>query len=313
MDDMKQTVHIQYIQNRIFTFRAVQVMLDRDLAEMYGVSTKRLNEQVKRNIERFPKEFRFQLTQEEYEILRSQNATIEYEYQSLRSQNVTLEENNKRGKHRKYLPYTFTEQGVAMLSSVLRSETAVKVSIQIMQAFVEMRKFIANNATIFQRLEKVELKQIETNEKFEQLFKALEDKSLKPKQGIFYDGQVFDAYTFVTDLIRTAKQSIILIDNYVDDTVLTLLTKRKKSIVATIYTKKISTQLALDLQKHKAQYSMIEIKEFKNAHDRFLIIDKKTIYHFGASLKDLGKKWFAFSKMDMQAVDMLNRLNERGQ
>jgi hypothetical protein len=175
-----------------------------------------------------------------------------------------------------------------------------------------MRKFLSENANVFYRLESIEQKQslyqIKSDLKFEQLFKALENKSLKPKQGIFYDGQIFDAYTFVSDLIRTANKSIVLIDNYVDDSVLTLLTKRKKRVKASIYSKKISLQLSLDLDKHNAQYPTIEIKEFKNAHDRFIIIDEKTIYHFGASLKDLGKKWFAFSKMDVEAIEMLNKL-----
>ena len=177
-----------------------------------------------------------------------------------------------------------------------------------MNAFVEMRRFISTNAGIFQRLENIELKQLTADKKFEQLLKALEDKSIKPKQGVFYDGQIYDAYTFVSDLIRSANKSIILIDNYVDDTVLTLLAKRKKIITATIYTKKTSKQLTLDLVKHNAQYPSIKIKNFKNAHDRFMIIDDKTIYHFGASLKDLGKKWFAFSKMDVAAVEMINKL-----
>ena len=198
-------------------------MLDSHLAELYGVETKVFNQAVKRNINRFPDYFRFQLTSDEWELLRSQNVTLESS-ENLRSQNVTIED--RRGKHRKYLPYVFTEQGVAMLSSVLRSETAVKVSIQIMQAFVGMRKFIAENASIFQRLDRVELKQLETDEKFDKLFDALQKNDLQPKQGIFYDGQVFDAYVFAADLIKTAKKSIILIDNYVDESVLQLFTKR---------------------------------------------------------------------------------------
>lgn len=224
----------------------------------------------------------------------------------LRSQNVTIE--SKRGKHRKYLPYAFTEQGVAMLSAVLRSDTAVNVSIQIMQAFVEMKKFIANNAVLFQRLEKVELKQIENDQKFKQIFNALQKKSIQPKQGIFFDGQVFDAYYFIANLIRSAESSIVLIDNYVDDTVLTLFIKRKPNVKITIFTKHISKQLALDLKKHNEQYLPIKITEFAHAHDRFVIIDEKMVYHIGASLKDLGKKWFAFSKFDMNALQLLNKL-----
>lgn len=196
-----------------------------------------------------------------------------------------------------------------MLSAVLRSDTAVNVSIQIMKAFVEMKKFIANNALLFHRLETVEWKQIETDQKVLQLFNAIQEKGLKPKQGVFFDGQIFDAYSFVADLIRTAEKSIILIDNYIDDTVLTIFIKRKPKVKFTIFTKQISKQLALDLKKHNEQYSPVQIKEFANSHDRFLIIDETVVYHFGASLKDLGKKWFAFSKFDKDALQLLNKLN----
>ena len=281
------------IQNKIHTIRGVQVMLDSDLAELYEVQTKNLNLAVKRNIERFPDIFRFQLTEEENKSLRLQ-----------------IETSKESRGGRRYLPYVFSEQGVAMLSAVLRSETAVKVSIQIMQAFVEMKNFIATNGAIFQRLERVEQKQILTDQKFEQIFKALEDKSIKPKQGIFYDGQVFDAYVFVADLIKTAKNSIILIDNYIDEAVLTFFTKRNNNVAFTIYTKNISKQMALDLKKHNEQYPPVEIKEFKNAHDRFLILDDKELYHFGASLKDLGKKWFAFSKLEMDALNIIANLEK---
>ncbi|MDQ6998469.1 MAG: ORF6N domain-containing protein, partial [Mariprofundus sp.] len=186
------------IQGRIFTIRGLQVMVDRDLAELYGVESKRLNEQVKRNITRFPEQFRFQLTQEEFQNLQSQIATSSGD--SLRSQIATLE--TGRGKHRKYLPYVFTEQGVSMLSAVLRSDTAIKVSIQIMDAFVGMRKFIANNAAIFQRLDNIEQKQYLTDTKLDKVFEAIEAKGIKPEQGIFFDGQMFDAYVFVADLIK---------------------------------------------------------------------------------------------------------------
>ncbi|MBN2103051.1 ORF6N domain-containing protein [bacterium] len=296
------------IQSMIFTIRGIQVMVDSDLAKVYNVEIRRLNEQVKRNIERFPESFRFQLTEEESENLRSQIA-ISISTELLRSQIATLEIG--RGKHRKYLPYVFTEQGVSMLSAVLRSETAIKVSIQIINAFVEMRKFIQHNTNIFARLDSVERRQItfesETEKNFEKVFQALEAGE-PPKQGIFYDGQVYDAYSFVADLIRRAKKSLILIDNYLDDSVLTLFCKRKKGVTATIYTKTISKQLALDLKKHNEQYPPITLEIFKDAHDRFLIIDEKEIYHIGASLKDLGKKWFAFSRFESGAVEMLNKL-----
>jgi hypothetical protein len=230
------------------------------------------------------------------------------EGKNLRSQIATSTHGGRR-----YLPYGFTEQGVSMLSAVLRSETAVKVSIQIINAFVEMRRFVQGSAHLFARLDSVEKRQLvfesKTAENFEKVFQALE-ASEPPKQGIFYDGQVHDAHAFASDLIRKARKSLILIDNYVDDTVLTLLTKRKKGVTATIYTKAISPQLALDLDKHNAQYPPIAIKPFKDAHDRFLILDERDIYHIGASLKDLGKKWFAFSKFETGALDMLKKLGD---
>ena len=212
---------------------------------------------------------------------------------------------------RRYLPYVFTEQGIAMASAILRSDIAVKVSVEIMEAFVEMRRMLISNAALFHRLDKIELKQLEGERKFEDIFKALESDKLHSEKGIFYNGQVFDAYTFVSDIIRNAKTSIILLDNYVDDTVLTLLGKRNNNVTATIYTKNISNQLRLDLQRYNSQYPPIEIEIFSDAHDRFLIIDNTELYHIGASLKDLGKKWFAFSRMDIEVGKMLQILNKQ--
>lgn len=210
------------------------------------------------------------------------------------------------------MPYVFTEQGVAAISSILTSDRAVQVNIAIMRAFVAMRKFILANVQLFQRLNEVERKQLEhemkTNKKFEQVFKAIEDKDIKPKQGIFFDGQIFDAYQFVSNLIRSAKKEIVVIDNYIDDTVLVHLTKRKKNVNVLLLTKSISKQFLLDVKKFNEQYPVIKIKEFKNTHDKFLIIDDKDVYHFGASLKDLGKKWFAFTKMNMDVGVMLLKL-----
>lgn len=285
---------INGIQNKIYCLRGLQIMLDSDLARFYNVNVKVLNQAIKRNIERFPPNFMFQLS------------TLEYE--SLRSQIVTL--NKGRGAHRKYLPYAFTEQGVAMLSGILKSNAAVRISIQIINAFVAMRKFISSNVQVFQRLDVVERKQIEHDKKFEEVFDAIQSKGITPEKGIFYDGQVFDAYKFVSDIVRSAHSSIILIDNYVDDTVLTLFCKRRKDVSLTIFTKNIYRQLLLDLAKFNSQYPPVEIKEFKKAHDRFLIVDDKEVYHFGASLKDLGKRWFGFSKFDKEAVKMLDRLGE---
>ena len=287
-----QIINVNHLSNKIYTIRGRQVMLDEDLAELYNVKIKRLNEQVRRNIERFPSEFMFQLNELEHNSLRSQIATL----------------NKGRGIHRKYLPYAFTEQGVAMLSAVLKSDTAIRVSIQIIQAFVAMRKFLASNAQIFQRLDIVEKKQIEQDKKFEEIFDAIQSKDIKPEKGIFFDGQIFDAYIFVSDLIRSAKHSIVLVDNYIDDSVLTLFSKRNANVTMTIFTREISKQLSLDLVKYNSQYQQIELKKFTQSHDRFLIVDNKEVYHFGASLKDLGKKWFAFSKFDREVFDLLRRL-----
>ena len=197
-----------------------------------------------------------------------------------------------------------------MLSAVLRSDVAVEISIMIINAFVTMRRFILANAQIFQRLESLELKQLETDKKMERVLNAIESKDIMPKQGIFFDGQIFDAYTFVSKLFRNARKSIVIIDNYLDDSVLTHLTKRNKDISVLLLTKNLSKSLILDVEKFNKQHPNIEIKEFKNAHDRFIIIDNITVYHFGASLKDLGKKWFAFSKMDIGAAQMLSKLEK---
>lgn len=304
-------------------------MLDSELAEIYGVETKAFNQAVKRNIERFPEHFRFQLTVEEVQELvedssqsnlRSQSVTSSSD-DSLRSPSVTLKNENLRSQNvspthggRRYLPYVFTEQGVSMLSAVLRSETAIKVSIQIINAFVEMRRFLQNNASIFARIDSMENRQLrfesKTEANFEKVFQALESAE-PPKQGIFFDGQIFDAYVFVNDLLRTAKRSIVLIDNYVDDSVLVQLSKRRKGVVATIFTKKISKQLDLDLKKHNAQYPPVSVHELRESHDRFLLIDDETVYHIGASLKDLGKKWFAFSKMNKSGMNVLRKIEEK--
>ena len=289
----KAIISKQEIENQIYTVRDQQVMLDSYLARIYQVETKNLNKAVKRNTERFPASFCFQLTEEEVENLRFQIGTSSLNYGG-----------------RRYLPYVFTEQGVAMASAILRSDIAVKMSVQIMEAFVEMRRMLISNASLFHRLDNIELRQLEADQKFEEIFKALESDKLHSEKGIFYNGQVFDAYTFVSDIIRKAGSSIILLDNYVDDTVLTLLGKRNDNVTATILTKSISNQLRLDLQRYNSQYPAIDIEIFSDAHDRFLIIDNTELYHIGASLKDLGKKWFAFSRMDIEVGRMLQILNK---
>jgi hypothetical protein len=224
----------------------------------------------------------------------------------LRSQIAT----SKKHGGRRYLPFVFTEQGVTMLATVLRSKIAVQVSIQIMDAFVQMRKILTLNAGIFNRLETVEQKQIKTDKKVDKILNALEDKTLKPKQGIFYNGQIFDAYILASKIIRSANKRMVLVDNYIDEAVLKLFSKRNKKVKVIIYTKRISKILTQDLEKYNQQYQdkKIEIKTFKKSHDRFIIIDNKTIYHLGASLKDLGKKWFAFSKLEIEVKDILKKL-----
>jgi len=284
--DVKQiALNEESVKNKIFSVRGVQIILDRDLAELYQVETKVLNQAVKRNFNRFPLDFMFKLTESE---------KIEL---------VTNCDRLEPLKHSSSSPYAFTEQGVAMLSGVLKSKTAIKVSIQIMSAFVVMRQFLQSNAQIFQRLDRVEIKQLEQDQKFNYIFKSLE--MYKPKQGIFFDGQIFDAYKFVSDLIRNANTSITVIDNYVDESVLTLFSKTKAKVI--IYTK-LTNQLKLDLKKYDSQYNNVQVKEFTKSHDRFLIIDEEEMYHFGASLKDLGKKWFAFSKFDKDSLKILNKL-----
>ena len=286
------------IEPLIKVIRGQQVMLDKDLAMLYGVEAKVLNQAVKRNVERFPNDFRFQLTKEE----------------CLRSQIVTL--NEKQGQHLKYMPYAFTEQGVAMLSSVLRSQTAIEVNIQIMRAFVSMRHFMVNNASVFSRLETIEYHQLEmqqhqqeTDKRIDEVFRRLDESNAKPKQGVFYNGQIYDAYTFVSDLIKSANKCIILIDNYVDETVLTLLDKRGHDVSAVIYTQQISRQFQLDIDRHNAQYAPIDVETFRLSHDRFLCIDDD-VYHIGASIKDLGKKWFGFSKMEtLTPNELVERIN----
>lgn len=207
------------------------------------------------------------------------------------------------------MPYAFTELGVSMLSSVLSSDRAVQANIRIMRAFVAMRRFMFANAQVFQRLDRIEYKQMEMDQKFEDIYSKLEEKSLKPEQGIFYDGQIYDAYEFICDHIMRAKSRIILIDNYIDDTVLTMLDKRRNGVIASVFTRKVSNQFKLDLEKHNKQYPSVEVKLFKKSHDRFLIIDED-IYLIGASLKDLGQKWFAVARLSgVNSGELISRLN----
>jgi hypothetical protein len=280
------------LKAKIFTIRGVQVMPDRDLALLYGVQTKALNQAVKRNKERFPESFCFQLNKIEFENWKSQIVTSNSEKMGLR-----------------HLPFAFSEQGVAMLSTVIRSETAIKVSIQIMETFVTIRRELKSNDELLHRLIFLERKQHITEEKVDIILKSMESNAIQKSKGIFFEGQLFDANVFANDLIKSAKHSIILIDNYIDETTLVMLSKRNANCKAIIYTFKISAQLQLDLEKHNEQYPHIEIKLLKTSHDRFLILDEKELYHLGASLKDLGKKWFAFSKLNEFLSEVLRKLS----
>ena len=286
VDRLPATINIESL---IYVVRDEQVMLDSDLAKLYDVETKVLNQAVKRNIQRFPPDFMFQLTKEE----------------CLRSQIVTL--NKGQGHHLKYMPYAFTENGVAMLSSVLRSERAIEVNIRIMRAFTQMRNFIRKHGSLFQRLDRLEMKQLKTDEKVDIILDSLNrDRAIR--EGVFFEGQIFDAYAFIANLIRQARRRIVVIDSYIDDSVLVQLSKRSAAVTVDIYSGKISRQLRQDVARHNAQYPGVAMHAYNKAHDRFLIIDEE-VYHIGHSLKDLGKKLFAFSKMDvMTGSELLSRL-----
>ena len=288
------------IRNRIYTIRGKQVMLDSDLAELYGYEVKRLNEQVRRNKERFPEDFMFQLAKEDLEVVKSQFAT---------SRETGFFSGQEGGRRK--LPYAFTEQGIYMLSTVLRGELAVKQSIFIMRAFREMRHFIANNAALFDRISKVELKQIEyqkhTDERLDQIFECIGNQK-ETNQKLFFDGQIYDAFSLLIELIQKAEQEIILIDGYVDVSTLNLLAKKQAGVAVTIYTFQKTKLTAQDIATFNAQYPQLDVK-FSNAfHDRFLILDGKMVYLIGASLKDAGKKSFAVMLMKNAAEALLEKL-----
>ncbi|MBQ2917237.1 MAG: ORF6N domain-containing protein [Clostridia bacterium] len=292
--------NIKDIKNLIFTIRNKQVILDSDIAMLYEVETKRVNEAVKRNIERFPEEFCFRLNEQEYDFLRSQFATAS-------------EKLNNKFRNKKYLPYVFTEQGIAMLSAVLHSKKAIEVSINIMKAFVEMRKFIINNQILFEKISNMELKQIEyqrkANEKFDEIFKQIESNK-QINQKIFFEKQIYDAFSIIIELIRKANREIILIDNYVDIDTLNILTKKNSDTNVIIYTKKATRLTSKDVNKFNLQYPKLELKFTDKFHDRFLIIDQKYIYHIGASIKDAGKKCFGITLIKYNSIieDILEKL-----
>lgn len=283
------------IRSLVYVIRGQQVILDSDLAALYQVETKNFNKAVGRNIERFPEDFRFQLTKEEFDDLRFQIGTS----------------NNRGG--RRYLPYAFTEQGISMLASVLHSDVAVQASIKIMRAFAEMRRFISNNALLFEQISSIELKQLEyqksTNERFDRVFQYI-DNHAESEQKIFFDGQIYDAFSLLVSIIQKASKEIILIDGYVDVDTLDLLAKKKSGVNVRCYTFSNTTLSKQDISKFNAQYATLTVKKTSVFHDRFLLLDGKTSYHIGASLKDAGKKCFGISLLtDPDMVkELLNRL-----
>ena len=293
------------IRGLIYVVRNQQVMLDSDLAMLYQVETKILNQAVKRNLQRFPEEFRFQLTEKEEDSLRSQIVTSK----------GTKRGNDKKGG-RRYLPYVFTEQGIAMLSAVLRSDVAVQTSINIMNTFIKMRRFIGNNVLFFDRLNNVELKQREyqkyTNERLEQIFDYIAEHK-ESSQKIFFDGQIYDAFSLLTKLIQKANDKIILIDGYVDIETLNLLSKKNKGIAITVYTHYKTKLNDIDINNFNMQYPFLEVKYTEVFHDRFLVIDEKEAYHIGASLKDAGKKCFGINLIENNDIieEILKRLKSK--
>lgn len=279
-------------------------MLDSDVARLYHYETRRINETVNRNKQRFPDNFCFQLTEEEYKFLRCKNSTLGeinlksiIEDKSLRSQIATLDENAGRGKHRKYLPYVFTEQGIAMLAGLLKNDIAIQVSINIMNAFVEMRKFLAVNGQLFERLTNVEYKLLEHDKKFDQVFKQLQHEE-NIKQKIFFEGQIYDAYSLIIDIIKKANKKILIIDNYIDESVLKMLTKKNKEVEVAILTSDKSKIEKIDIQKFNKEYPILKVAKTNKFHDRFIVIDNKEMYHLGASIKDLGRKCFGINKIE---------------
>ncbi len=289
----------QEIKNLIYTIRGKQVMIDSDVAMLYQYETKNINKAVKRNIERFPEDFCFQLTESELQILRFQFGT------SNQSEKINYE---TRGG-RRYLPYVFTEQGIAMLAGVLKNKIAVKVSINIIKSFIEMRKFISTNGQVFERLTNVEYKLLEHDKKFDEVFNQLQHEE-NIKQKIFFEGQIYDAYSLIIDIIKKANQKILIIDNYIDESVLKMLTKKNKMVEVIIITSNKSTIENIDIQKFNKEYPTLKIAKTNKFHDRFIAIDNKEMYHLGASIKDLGKKCFGINKIeDMKIIEKFLDLN----
>ena len=284
------------IKKLIYTIRGKQVMLDSDVAMLYHYETKKINQTVKRNIQRFPEKFCFKLTEEELEIMWSQIVTTS-----------RLEDNKYRSK--KYLPYVFTEQGIAMLSGLLKNEIAIQVSINIMDAFVEMRKFLMLNGQVFERLTSMEYKLLEHDKKFDEVFNQLQLEE-NIKQRIFFDGQIYDAYSIIIDIIKRANSKILIIDNYIDDSVLKMLVKKKNNVEVVILTSDKSNIENLDIKKFNKEYPTLKVAKTNKFHDRFIVLDNKEMYHLGASIKDLGKKCFGINKIeDIEIIDKVISLS----
>ena len=287
---IKDDISNEEIKNLIYTIRGKQVMLDSDVARLFDYATKDLNRNVKNNIERFPEYYCFQLTEEEYK--------------SLRCKIFTLNENG-RGQHRKYLPYVFTEYGITMLAGLLKSDIAVNVSIKIVNTFIEMRKFLIQNGQIFERLTNIEYKLLEYDKKFNEVFNQLQVEE-NIKQKIFFEGQIYDAYSLIIDIIKKANKKILIIDNYIDDSVLKMLTKKNNNVEVVILTSDKSNIQQIDIQKFNKEYPILKVAKTNKFHDRFIIIDNEEMYHLGASIKDLGKKCFGINKIeDVEIIEKI--------
>ena len=282
--EIQKEISSSEIKELIYNIRGKQVMLDCDVAILYHYTTKNINKAVKRNIDRFPEDFCFRLTESEFQDLRFQFGTLN---RKVNNGDVT----------RKYLPYVFTEQGISMLSGVLKNEIAVKVSISIIRAFVEMRKFIYSNGQLFERLTSVEYKLLEHDKKFDQVFKQLQHEE-NIKQKIFFEGQIYDAYSLIIDIIKKANKKILIIDNYIDESVLKMLTKKNKEVEVAILTSDKSKIEKIDIQKFNKEYPILKVAKTNKFHDRFIVIDNKEMYHLGASIKDLGRKCFGINKIE---------------
>jgi phage regulator Rha-like protein len=281
------------IKNLIYTIRGMQVMLDSDVANLFKYTTKNINKSVKNNAEKFPEYYCFQLTTKEYNFLIT------------RRYNITK---IGRSNNRKYLPYVFTEYGITMLAALLKSEVAVNISIKIVNIFMQMRKNFSENNQVFERLTSLEYKLLEQEKKINNILGELKFEE-NIKQKIFFKGQIYDAYSIIIDIIKSANKKILIIDNYIDDNVLKMLSKKKKDVEVTILTSIKSNIEKLDIKKFNKEYPILKLEKTNKFHDRFIIVDNKEMYHLGASIKDLGKKCFGINKIeDIKIVEKIINL-----